>query len=120
MLLIGDDKNQIELKWTDHDREITWARTPDVKYPVDEYQVEFASSGTWRYLYLSNCVTEENAQTTCVINTVDLAEAPLFLTNEDMVRARVWALNLETGLKAPSDGWDCNPSDGKGSMIFIE
>ena len=28
-------------------------------------------------------------------------------------------MNSETGLRAPSDGWDCNPSDGKGSLVFI-
>ena len=33
--------------------------------------------------------------------------------------ARVWAVNLETGLTAPSDGWDCNPIDGQGSLLHL-
>ena len=28
-------------------------------------------------------------------------------------------MNLESGLKTPSDGWDCNPIDGQGSLIII-
>ena len=41
------------------------------------------------------------------------------LAANELVKARVWAVNTETGLRAPSDGWDCNPSDGKGSLVFI-
>ena len=85
--------------------------------------MEFASQGTWKYAYLSDCQTEQaipiSLVTTCTFEMTSLAEAPLFLRSDDIVRARVWALNVETGLKAPSDGWDCQPSDGKGSVVFI-
>ena len=49
-----------------------------------------------------------------------MKQAPLFLADDDLVRARVWAINRATGLKAPSDGWDCKPEDGKGSLVFLD
>ena len=29
-------------------------------------------------------------------------------------------MNEETGMRAPSDGFDCNPEDGQSTLIFVD
>ena len=87
--------------------------------------VEFASANNrWVSKNLENCETEEaipiSLVTTCTMDVESLKQKPLFLADDDLVRARVWAINKATGLKAPSDGWDCKPEDGTGSLVFLD
>ena len=138
MTVTGDNKDMLELKWVDYDGKITWEGNLNETFKVNEYHVEFASaSKTWMYIYLPDCTTEKVASdesqprvrvgsmstftaiTTCTYNMTGLTGPPLSLTGTDLVRARVWAVNSRTGMKAPSDGWNCVPSDGKGSFVFL-
>ena len=48
MSLIGEDKDQIELDWTDYDGKITWSGEPDGNFQVDEYLIEFRIGSTWK------------------------------------------------------------------------
>ena len=122
--LKGSDKDILEIKWIDYDGHISWTGAPDERFDVEAYVVEFASaSENWVWKFIQDCEKTETIPisfvTTCTIELEQMKWSPLFLTDDDIVRARVWAIDRSTGLRAPSDGWDCKPEDGNGSLVFI-